>query len=170
MAFFGCERLADKNGFLIVRSILFNFLHDVSEIAVPEGVSRIGDFAFYRNHNLKKVTLPDSVKSIGVGAFEECENLAQIDMPENPIMIEDRTFRGCRCFADDRGFIILRGILYDCFIAEEHVEIPLGVTRIGSWAFLHKENLISVTVQDGLKEIANDAFRDCPKLTHISRR
>lgn len=49
---------------------------------VPDGVTTIGDGAFFQNEHLVRVTLPDSVKVIGTAAFQYCTNLTQIDMPE----------------------------------------------------------------------------------------
>ena len=168
-AFLHCEGLADENGFVIVRNVLYSYAGDCTEITVPDGVSHIGAFAFSGKEKLRRVTLPESVTRVGFGAFENCENLARVDLPEYPIDIGDQAFRGCRCFADDKGFIIFRGILFDSPGDEAHVKIPQNVTRIASQAFSEKERLISVAVRDGLKEIANDAFCDCPKLTHIFR-
>ncbi len=169
-AFLHCGGLADENGFVIVRDVLYSYVGDREVVAVPDGVSRIGTFAFSGKENLRRVLLPRSVKSIGLGAFEDCENLARVDLPEHPMTIEDRAFRGCPLFADEAGFIILRGTLFDFIGDGERVEIPQNVTRIGSLAFDGKGNLVSVAIQDGLKEIADDAFSDCPKLTHIFRK
>lgn len=49
---------------------------------VPDGVTTIGDGAFFQNEHITRITLPDSVKVIGTAAFQYCANLTQIDMPE----------------------------------------------------------------------------------------
>lgn len=45
----------------------------LEEITIPNGVSRIGDYAFRHCRHLKSVTLPATVTSIGEGAFTDCD-------------------------------------------------------------------------------------------------
>lgn len=45
----------------------------VKKIVVEEGITRIGDFAFYGCINTQSVTIPDSVESIGLEAFSYTE-------------------------------------------------------------------------------------------------
>ena len=42
---------------------------DLQTINLPEGVTEIGDYAFYHCTDMTTVTIPDSVKRIGVAAF-----------------------------------------------------------------------------------------------------
>ena len=48
---------------------------EAESCTVPEGVKRIGTFAFYRSHNLKQVIFPDGLQEIGRGAFSSCNHL-----------------------------------------------------------------------------------------------
>ncbi len=45
---------------------------------VPNGVTKIGRFAFYNCSGLTDITLPESVKSIQHQAFQDCKNLKNI--------------------------------------------------------------------------------------------
>lgn len=54
---------------------------DMTEYAVPEGVTDIGDFAFAGCHDLEKLTLPESLRHIGRGAFRGCKALEEITIP-----------------------------------------------------------------------------------------
>ena len=40
-AFLRCKRLADENGFLIMKDVLFGYFGNLSEVAVPNGVTEI---------------------------------------------------------------------------------------------------------------------------------
>jgi hypothetical protein len=50
----------------------------LESIVIPEGVTTIGDNAFYGCTNLKSIVIPESVTSIGQGAFLYCQNLTEI--------------------------------------------------------------------------------------------
>jgi len=64
-------------------------------IIIPEGVTSIGDDAFYDCTNLTSITLPDSVTCIGNGAFSLCSSLTSITIPDSVTSIGDYTFRAC---------------------------------------------------------------------------
>lgn len=50
----------------------------IESVILPEGVTDVGDFAFYRCEKLKTVTLPESVKKINMWAFSGCSKLEKI--------------------------------------------------------------------------------------------
>ena len=57
--------------------ILFNFIggKENESVTIGNGVTSIGDYAFYNCSSLTSVTIPDSVTSIGSSAFSGCSNL-----------------------------------------------------------------------------------------------
>ena len=66
-----------------------------TEFTVPNGVTKIGDYAFASAKNLVKVTLPEGVKEIGDWAFTTQTgqmNLAEINFPEGLTTIGARAF------------------------------------------------------------------------------
>ncbi|MGN1304640.1 MAG: leucine-rich repeat protein [Oscillospiraceae bacterium] len=42
---------------------------------MPEGLTSIGNCAFYDCDSLEEITIPETVKSIGSSAFQECRKL-----------------------------------------------------------------------------------------------
>ena len=54
-------------------------------LAIPKGVSEIGDYAFKGCTRLTTVILPLSVNIIGKDAFDGCSRLAKIYVPENMV-------------------------------------------------------------------------------------
>ena len=51
---------------------------EVTELIVPEGVTKINSFAFYGCKSIKKIVIREGVSSIGAGAFFGCTSLTEI--------------------------------------------------------------------------------------------
>lgn len=74
-------------------------------LVIPEGVTRIGNYAFEACMNLEGVKLPSTMKegtgstyykdAIGSNAFYGCHSLKSIDIPENVVTINSNTFMDC---------------------------------------------------------------------------
>ena len=64
-------------------------------IALPEGVTSIGDHAFYDNDRLKEITLPQSLTSIDYYAFSWCTALGKIAIPDGVTELPYRLFFFC---------------------------------------------------------------------------
>ena len=71
----------------------FMYCASLPSITIPEGVTSIGDSAFYWS-GLTSITIPESVTSIGDGAFY-CSGLTSITIPEGVTSIGDGVFYGC---------------------------------------------------------------------------
>ena len=64
-------------------------------IALPEGVTSIGNFAFDDNDRLKEITLPQSLTSIGWYAFSDCFALGKIAIPDGVTELPYGLFACC---------------------------------------------------------------------------
>ena len=67
-----------------------------------------------------------------------------------------------------RDFVIQNGVLTKYQGPGGAVDVPAGVTTIGSSAFRDCTALTSVSLPGGLTEIGDWAFQDCTSLTSIS--
>src|SRR5699024_3859079 len=50
------------------------------ELTIPDGVTSVGDFAFYRYGRLTSVVIPESVTQIGNCAFQYIETLERVEL------------------------------------------------------------------------------------------
>ena len=50
----------------------------VETIVIEEGVTSVGDWAFWQFTALKSVTIPKSIKIVGTGAFGQCQALESV--------------------------------------------------------------------------------------------
>ncbi len=68
---------------------------EVTEIEVPNTITRIGNYQFYGFENLTKITLPASITKIEYQAFCNCSALENIVIPTNTITIIESAFDNC---------------------------------------------------------------------------
>lgn len=93
-AFKGCKKLADKNKFVIVNNILFDYTGRKTEVVIPDNVTQIGKNAFKDCKKITSVTIPSSVTSISDYAFYGCTSLCSVSLPDSLTDISDTAFLG----------------------------------------------------------------------------
>ena len=113
----------------------FESCQALKKIILPKGLVSIEDGAFRECSSLTDIEIPECVTSVGDHAFWGCEALRQVTVPESVTGIEAGVFGGCKGLADEDGFVIVCGILFDYTGDASSVIIPEGVTRIGESAF-----------------------------------
>lgn len=89
----------------------------VTNLAIPEGVTSIGQYAFDNCNSITSVTIPASVTSIGDFAFECCYNLSNVT------------------FATGSQLTNIGSYAFNDCSALTEFTIPASVTTIGSGAF-----------------------------------
>ncbi|MBP3693678.1 MAG: leucine-rich repeat protein [Thermoguttaceae bacterium] len=153
-------------------------------LAIPDGVTSIGNGAFYECSSLTSVTIPKSVTSIGNYAFSSCWRLTSVTIPESVTSIGGGPFAGCyklteiQVFTGNTHFKSEDGILFTTdgktliqFPAGKSLTkytIPESVTSIGNRAFENCDSLTSVTIPDSVTSIGNSAFWCCKSLTSVT--
>lgn len=110
-------------------------------IIIENGITSIGDYAFWDLLRLTSIKIPNSVTRIGVSAFNDCSNLTSVTIPDGVISIGNYAFHNC----DSLMSII----------------IPNSVTSIGKEAFFHCISLTSITIPDSVTSIGGYAFYFC---------
>ena len=107
---------------------------------IPEGVTSIGDSAFFYCSRLSSVTIPESVTAIGENAFSDCRKLTSVTIPSGVRSIEKGTFSYCSKLRS--------------------VTLPEGLTSIGDYAFLGS-GLTDITLPESLIYVGIEAFSNC---------
>ena len=143
----------------------------LTSVTIPDSVTSIGEYAFYKCTSLTSVTIPDSVTSIGVGAFSNCTSLTSVTIPNSVTSIGRSAFFLCTSLTSvtipDSVTSIGDSAFFDC-ISLTSVTIPNSVTSIGAGAFRYCTSLISVTIPDSVTSIGGYAFYDCKSLTSVT--
>ena len=159
--------------FIYEDDVLFN--KDKSEIVsfrnqkiesyiIPDSVTKIGDYAFFRCSSLSDIVIPDSVTDIGKCAFESCSYLSSVVIPDSVTDIGDYAFAGCNSLSNivipDSVTDIGKGAFSDCSSLSDIV-IPDSVTDIGECAFSDCSSLSDIVIPNSVTDIGDFAFCDC---------
>ena len=127
--------------FVIENGILKKYTGPGGDVVIPEGVTEIGDRAFYECSDLESVVIPAGVTKISRSAYSKCTWLRQVEIPSSVTEIGDFAFYAC--FA-------LRGII-----------LPDGITKIGKRAFAYCTKMQSIVIPENVKHIGAEAFSIC---------
>ena len=151
--------------------VLIKYLGKAEAVKVPDGVTKINDFAFEGNSTITSVVLPQGLQVIGNSAFCMCKNLKTINLPESLIQIDKRAFFFCEKLETISLPTGIKRICEDTFqncINLTAITIP-AVQDIGSCAFMNCENIKNVSMPDTLSNIGIMAFHNCKNLTISAR-
>ena len=134
----------------------------ITDLLIPEGVTRIGSSAFWDCSSLTSVTIPNSVTSIGSSAFSGCSSLTGV------YITDLAKWCGISFGSLNANPLYCAHQLYLNGTLITDLAIPDGVTSIGSSAFSGCSGLTSITIPDGVTSIGDSAFCGCSSLTSIT--
>lgn len=121
--------------------------YTAATIELPEGLERIGVYAFAQSECFSEIKIPDSVKSIGSGAFCRCIGLEKATLPQKLTELSDSLFEDCAGLTE--------------------VNIPQSVTAIGENAFKGCSSLAVTSIPDGVKTIGKEVFASCAAVEEL---
>ena len=135
------ESINGKTVNLIARHAFENN-QSLKTISIPNGVERIGDYAFKNCKALNDFTLPSNLKTIGNNAFENNSKLQRVDIPEGVTQIGTKAFLSCTALTE----VILPSTLK-------------AKGAIGDYAFNGCNNITTITSWiENPSEISADVF------------
>lgn len=131
----------DGNGYNATDSVISNKCrYDAYKVIIENGITSIGDYAFFKLERLQEVSIGNSVNKIGEYAFYNTKGLFSIDIPSNVKIIKESAF---------------------CHSALYNVSFHEGLQIIGNSAF-NSTGISNLSLPNGLSSIESYAFAHCP--------
>ena len=156
------------DGVTAIPSYAFYKCSGLTSITIPDSVTSIGNSAFSGCTGLTSITIPDSVTSIGNYAFEDCTSLTSVTIGNSVTSIDRSAFSGCTNLTSvsigNSVTSIGNYAFSGCGLTS--ITIPDSVTSIGNYAFSGC-GLTSITIPDSVTSIGDNAFSGCSKLQDI---
>ncbi len=123
-----------------------DYKQSIKTVTIDDGVTSIGDDAFYQHDCIENIAIGNNVTHIGDHAFY-MSWITSIELPDSLVSIGDYAF---------------------AVTSLSNVTIPDNVTSIGNNAFYECDGLETVTIGDSVTSIGDCAFRSCNKLTSLT--
>ena len=159
------------------------YAENITKVIFAEGVSAIGKDSFAGYENLKEIVLPESLLVVESRAFADCA-IKSLSLGSNVALIAPDAFDGCEItdikiskdnayYSTDRYGVIFNKektelIMFSDGFKMNSYTVPATVEKIGEYAFLGNERLVTVELPDSLLEIGARAFADCDNLRNIN--
>ena len=182
----GNENYCSKDGVLFSKNgeVLLQMPpnKEIEKYEIPQGVTTIGDSAFYMNNSIQEVIIPNTVGHIGYNAFW-CAELESTFIPASVEQIDSGAFGSFGntfkefcvdennpyyCSEDGVLYSKDKTILYEMVVRDKtSFTVPEGVIRISDSAFEYNEVLQTVIISDTVEEIGGLAFGYCNTLEKV---
>ena len=123
--------------------------NSITKVILPEGIKKIGAYAFANLTALEEIVLPSTLESIEYGAFYGCSVLQKITFSNgnNLKIISQSAFEGCDL--------------------QDTVDLS-AICVISNYAFAGNQDLKGITTSDSLLSIGEYAFAGCKSLETVT--
>ena len=164
-------KMEDRNLYTIEGSnAVFKYLEEAPEevmlvagcatTVIPEGTTKIDNYAFYDCVGLKTIEIPSSVKSIGYEAFKNCTGLESITIPHSVTELGSSVFYGCSGLKE--AVVNSGDLWHEAFgycNSLKTLKIGKEVEYLNSSAFIGCTELTTITVDS--ENPVYDSREDC---------
>ena len=133
-----------------------------SNLVIPEGTTRIDDYALMGCSSIKTVSLPSSLNYIGYYAFQNCTGLTSVTIPGSVKYINRGVFNGCTGLKEVK---LISGV--GMIGTDSEGQFSGQVKPSGYGSFEGCSSLKTVYVPKSVTSIGEYSFYTCPALTDV---
>ena len=136
----------------------------LTALVVPEGVTKIGPFAFAGCSSIESAVVAEGVTEIGEEAFARCKSLRSVKIAGIVSFIGRAAFRDCKSL---KNIVLPEGLqeigkeAFEYCNSLEKVDVPKGTRAIGDYAFSMCSSLKSATIPGSVEDIGKYVFYWC---------
>ena len=164
----------------------FQNCYMLTSVILPDGLTKIGEYAFFACYDLTTITIPSSVTNIKPLAFNGCHRLVEIYNQSSLLMEKGSNENGYIAYyakniydvkgssklsTTDDGYVLYKeGDLVSViayFGPDTSLTLSSEITEINELAFYKCIGLTSITIPSSIKTINTQAFQECTALTSI---
>ena len=148
------------DGITRIRNYAFDGCRHITSVKMPDSVRSIEWYAFKDCTSLESVSISPNVDFIGENAFDGCAKLKSFFIPASVRIINDRVFEGCTSLSkievaeDNKYFASKDGMLY----SKDMTTLIKCPSKIG---------MCDVVIPEGVTTIEGDAINSCPDIKRI---
>ena len=135
-----------------------NSRSNITSIVIEEGVTSIGEDAFYRCGSLASITVDENNQALD--SREGCN--AIIRKADNALVL------GCKTTVIPASVTSIGASAFHGCSGLTTISIPDGVTSIGDLAFYGCGGLTAISIPDGVTSIGDGAFASCHALESVT--
>lgn len=142
----------------------------ISQVVLPEGLTSVGDLAFYDCGRLNTVVVPDSVRRIGRYAFALCKGMTMLDLGDGVQVLDKAALRECTGLTSVRLPDSLITIGFQAFYRCDgltSIVVPASVTDMGMTVFGYCFSLIRAEIHATIQRLPDWTFYGCDALTDV---
>ena len=165
------KRVVIKNGITNIGDSAFYGCKNISSVSVPSSLNSIGDSAFYNCTSLSSISIPSCVTSIGDAAFYGCNSLMSVSIPGSVKVIGSSAFSGCKNLTSiniGNGVVSIGEYAFYHCSGIQTINIPDSVKTIGKYAFVSCSSISSIDIPSSVTSIGDNAFGGCSSLIGIN--
>ena len=164
------RRVEIENGVTSVGDLAFYGLENLVSVSFSKDIVKIGNYAFTQCKSLKAVSFPQPLKTIGESAFEECESLVSATLPQGLETLKTRAFYRCYSLSSVTFPKSLKKIGSSTFAYCSSLmlaKIETEITSLPDWTFYGCTLLSTVYLPQTVTEIEDNAFKGCKNLSAV---
>ena len=159
------------NGVTRLEQYAFLNCAGLTSITLPNSLTFIHDSSFEGCSSIEEIVIPASVDTIGGYAFKDCTSLKTVNIPDGVNQIYSYAFENCSSLEQitiPDSVTTISAYAFENCSALKSIVIPKDVDEIAGYVFNGCSSLTSVTIPEGVDEIGSYAFKDCTSLKDIN--